>query len=356
MKQNKESHDTRTVPQSVDVEKYIAEASAKSNQGRFDDAATATVSGDARDQAREIVVAAFNEEFGIDGWREDRLEKDLIARIASAISPATTVSTSVTDAISLAVTIAEEAIRAIPQSRDTQALRTRLDKQLRSLPSIQSAPTTAIEADWRWFDRKLRAQGDTDLANRLREAFKSEIAASKRSREFFDAGFSKSAPTTATTEAPRVEAPQTCSKCGHDARWMHKGICGYFDIPVQSIRPTCGCVCVFPATAVPESQACVIDPRSSSWPKDYCKTHDRLISHCEVMKRLAAQGAVPDSAAEVNAEKVAREVVNAWAIETLKVDLDYVAEQMNEDFKDLRARIAAAITTASGDKNQNSGE
>lgn len=44
-----------------------------------------------------------------------------------------------------------------------------------------------------------------------------------------------------------------------------------------------------------------------------------------------------------NNRKLAKEIVSTWAIQTLKVDLDYVTDQMREDFKDLCDRIAAAL-------------
>lgn len=43
----------------------------------------------------------------------------------------------------------------------------------------------------------------------------------------------------------------------------------------------------------------------------------------------------------ISREEAAKSIVNAWAIETLQVDLDYVTDQMREDFNDLVKRIAA---------------
>lgn len=69
-----------------------------------------------------------------------------------------------------------------------------------------------------------------------------------------------------------------------------------------------------PATPV---QPCVLDPRSSSWPKDFCKTHSRPMSHCEQEREDVLGGGRPTMTDKLQ-QKLERsrenvEVVNAMA-------------------------------------------
>jgi hypothetical protein len=51
---------------------------------------------------------------------------------------------------------------------------------------------------------------------------------------------------------------QTCIKCGHDARWLRNGTCGYFKVPVTELVAPCGCACIFPEPAAESTELRVV--------------------------------------------------------------------------------------------------